>query len=223
MRVLKGLALAAAAVALLASEARATIVVDAFTVSQITQQVGVGHNSTTATGTGILGGTRTQTVSLDTQPPFSVGVASSGSGVFSGSFTGGNSPVGGSYFDLGYTTTATDAATGNTGFYFTASSQGGSVLTITANGSSTASVIVPAAPGFSNYFVSFGSFSNSSVFSALTSLDIRATFPNVTGSGPSITFSGPIIISAIPEPSIMALGSVAVVALGALRLRRKSS
>ena len=85
-----------------------------------------------------------------------------------------------------------------------------------------ATVVVPDAPGFQNYFVSFASFSNSSVFTALTSLSIKATFPNVTGSGPSLTINSPIVIAAIPEPSVLALGSVACLVFGGLRLRRKS-
>src|SRR5450631_443953 len=106
MKLLKGLSMMAAVAALYVGEARATVVVDAFTVSQITTQTGIGSKTTTATGAGILGGTRTQTVSLDALPPFSVGVASSGSpsGVFTGSMNGPNNPVGGSFFDLSYTT-----------------------------------------------------------------------------------------------------------------------
>ncbi len=224
MRLFKGLTLVAAMATVCVAPARATVVVDAFTISQLTTLTGVGISSNTASGAGILGGTRTQTVSLDVVPPFAAGVASAGSpsGVFSGSFTGVNSPVGGSYFDLSYKTSAINAAAGNDGIYFTASSQAGSVVTITANGTSTATVTVPDGVGFSNYFVSLASFTNPSVFSALTSLDIKAVFPNVSGSGPSLTFTGPILISAIPEPSVLALSSVAFLALGSLRLRRKS-
>ena len=222
MSLRRGFTLAALVAAFTAVESRASVVVDAFTVAQTLTQQGVGLNTSTASGPGILGGTRTLSVFLDATPPFAVGVANIGNGIFSGSFTGPNNPTGGSYFDLAYSTAATNVANGNQGISFAASSQGGSTITIAANGSSTATITVPDAPGFANYFISFASFSNPSVFSALTSLDFKATFPNVTGSGPSISINTPIIISSIPEPSVLALGSLACVMLAGLRLRRNS-
>jgi len=211
-----------AAVATLATtQARAVVVVDPFTAAQTVVATTPGVTSGTVSDASILGGTRTLSVFLDTTPPFAVGAASVRNGVFSGSFTGPNTPPGGSYFDLLYNTTATNVTAGNQGISFSASSQGGARITITANGTSTAVLNVPDAPGFTNFFVSFASFSNSSVFTALTSLDFRTTFPNVSGSGPSISINSPILIAAIPEPSVVALGSVACVVLGGLRLRRK--
>ncbi len=220
MSFLRGLTLVAAIATLSAAQARATVVVDTFTTTQT--QIAPGTPTGTASGAGILGGTRTLTVFLDSVPPFSVGVGNVSGGVFSGSMTGPNSPVGGSFFKLDYATAAIDALTGNTALNFSASSQGGSTIVVTANGTSTATITVPDAPGFQFYSINLASFSNPSVFSALTSLSIKATFPNVTQSGPSLTINGPILISAIPEPSIIALGSVACVVLGGLSLRRKS-
>ncbi len=222
MRIFKGLTLVAALAALSAGEARATVVVDAFSVAQQITKTTLGSTTTNASGAGILGGTRSLTVSLDTLPPFAAGVGNIGGGIFSGSFTGPNTPVGGSFFSLAYATAAIDAATGNTALSFNASSQGGSTIVVTANGTSTATITVPDAPGFQTFSINLSSFSNPSVFSALTSLSIKATFPNVTASGPSLTINGPVIIGAIPEPSVLALGSVAALLLGGYRLRRKN-
>ena len=226
MRFLRGLTLVAAIATLSATTVRADVVVDAFTVAQTTMATAPGLITTTASGAGILGGTRTMSVFLDPAnptPPFALGFVNTGSGFLSGTFTNPNIPPGGSYFDLLYNVASTDVSGGVTpGFKFSASSQTGSTIKITANGTSTATVLVPDGASFTNYFITLASFSDPTVFTHLTSVDIKATFPNAAGSGPSLTINTPIIIAAIPEPSVLALGSVACVILGGLRLRRKN-
>ncbi len=99
-------------------------------------------------------------------------------------------------------------------------------MTITANGTSTYSFTEGSDPLGSNHIISLASFSDSSVFTSLSSLDFTITFPSGGISAPSAAFSGPIVFGPpVPEPSSIVLSMGGLILLGGRRYlsrRRKA-
>ncbi len=215
---LTGLVAAALAIAASASESHATVLTidDFHTATNSFTQSGTGTSSSgPVMGMGILG-SRTMSVTLPAGSTLSQGGGSAGPGNgntaqfgFVGSYLSPNSGVS---VDLLESFASTDVlGLGLTRLDFNIGSTLGVSVTITANGTSTYSLTDPIHTGGYEHSIDLSSFSDPTVFSNLTSLDFKITFPSSGFSAPSVGFDGPIFAaSPIPEPSSMILSMVGI-------------
>jgi hypothetical protein len=211
-----GLIVAALTLAVTTNESLANVLtIDDFQTSTAFFSASAGNTvSSTVSGAGILG-TRTMTLTVPTGTSISGGSASAGTGTAQVGFTGAYvTAVPGLIFDVKEQFTSTDIVSlGLTRLAFDIGSTLGVSVTITANGASTYSLADPAAPGGVHHSIDLTAFSDSSVFTHLTSVDFTITFPNgSSASGPSAGFNGPIFAASpiVPEPSSMILSLVGV-------------